>query len=384
MLIGETGNTICIILLTLLNTICFAIHIDPNIQVLLQTPLIVYIGCVYSIRLYSKSTDTKKEGIETMTKKEAIKFPIIAGTALGSLYLAFKYLDKDIVNFLFQFYFTLAGIAVISQFLYTRLKEKHESLTKKVIFTIPKIRFISDVPIDFDLLYVYTLLVSVPIGLLYLITKHYMLNNILGIFFCIFGIESFLIGSTHVGFILLGALFFYDIYFVFFTPLMVTVAKNLDGPIKLMFPKMLDWQTQKDFNMIGLGDIVIPGVFVALMIRYDYYREYQKIIKDSKTVKDSIGNVNVSFKVLTFTTFLWTFFGYFIGILSTLVVMNVFKHAQPALLYLVPGCLIFSSLSALVCMNFKEFFAFDENVAMKELGVLVDEEEKKEEEKKNE
>ena len=34
-------------------------------------------------------------------------------------------------------------------------------------------------------------------------------------------------------------LFFYDIYWVFFTPVMVGVAKNIDGPIKLLFPVSL-------------------------------------------------------------------------------------------------------------------------------------------------
>ena len=35
-------------------------------------------------------------------------------------------------------------------------------------------------------------------------------------------------------------LFFYDIFWVFFTPVMVTVAKSFDAPIKLLFPRGLD------------------------------------------------------------------------------------------------------------------------------------------------
>jgi minor histocompatibility antigen H13 len=90
----------------------------------------------------------------------------------------------------------------------------------------------------------------------------------LGIAFSIFGIENIMLGKFKVGFILLGLLFFYDIFWVLGTPVMVEVAKNLDGPIKLMFPKEIkDMYELKDFNMIGLGDIVIPGIYVALMIR---------------------------------------------------------------------------------------------------------------------
>lgn len=68
------------------------------------------------------------------------------------------------------------------------------------------------------------------------------------------------LGSTQVGMILLWGLFFYDIFWVFFTPVMVTVAKNIDGPIKLLFPNSMAWE---NFNMLGLGDIVIPGTALS-------------------------------------------------------------------------------------------------------------------------
>lgn len=72
------------------------------------------------------------------------------------------------------------------------------------------------------------------------------------------GIAMLNLGSTQVGLILLWGLFFYDIFWVFFTPVMVTVAKNIEGPIKLLFPVSIEWS---NFNMLGLGDIVIPGTF---------------------------------------------------------------------------------------------------------------------------
>lgn len=71
------------------------------------------------------------------------------------------------------------------------------------------------------------------------------------------------LGSTQVGMILLFGLFFYDIFWVFFTPVMVTVAKNIDGPIKLLFPTSSSWE---HFNMLGLGDIVIPGMDVRFAV----------------------------------------------------------------------------------------------------------------------
>ena len=58
-----------------------------------------------------------------------------------------------------------------------------------------------------------------------------------GYSFSIFGIENMLLGEYKIGLILLSLLFFYDIFWVFFTEVMVSVAKNLDGPIKLNFLK---------------------------------------------------------------------------------------------------------------------------------------------------
>jgi minor histocompatibility antigen H13 len=50
----------------------------------------------------------------------------------------------------------------------------------------------------------------------------------------------------------------------------VTVAKSFDAPIKLLFPRALDVASSKaPFSMLGLGDIVVPGIFVAIVLRYD-------------------------------------------------------------------------------------------------------------------
>ena len=45
------------------------------------------------------------------------------------------------------------------------------------------------------------------------------------------------IGNYKNGFALLILLFFYDIFFVFGTDVMLSVAKSIDAPIKLLFPK---------------------------------------------------------------------------------------------------------------------------------------------------
>ena len=65
------------------------------------------------------------------------------------------------------------------------------------------------------------------------------------------------LGSYSTGVILLCGLFVYDVFWVFGTEVMVSVAKGLNAPIKLLFPKALG-VTPMPFSMLGLGDIVIP------------------------------------------------------------------------------------------------------------------------------
>merc|ERR1719382_2104570 len=83
------------------------------------------------------------------------------------------------------------------------------------------------------------------------------------------------LGNFQNGFLLLIFLFFYDIFFVFGTDVMLTVAKSIDAPIKLLFPT--NWAHTNEetgviepkFSLLGLGDIVIPGIFIALCLRFD-------------------------------------------------------------------------------------------------------------------
>lgn len=125
--------------------------------------------------------------------------------------------------------------------------------------------------IHLNLLRILCFCLTVPIAALYFMTKHYFLNNMFGIAFSIIGIESLSLPNFKVGYILMWGLFFYDIFWVFGTDVMVTVAKNIDAPIKLLFPINLS-AIPPTFSMLGLGDIVIPGIFVAMALKYDIDR----------------------------------------------------------------------------------------------------------------
>jgi len=110
---------------------------------------------------------------------------------------------------------------------------------------------------------------------------------------------------------------------------MVTVAKSFDAPIKLLWPKDL-LAEELQFSMLGLGDIVIPGItdlfffrcsrpnsglvgiFIALMIRFDAFRSRKQY-------------KNKDFPRPYFT---FTFVGYILGMVATISVMHFFQAAQ--------------------------------------------------------
>ena len=74
----------------------------------------------------------------------------------------------------------------------------------------------------------------------YYAKKHWLANNVLGICFSIEGIEHLSLGSMQTGAILLSGLFFYDIFWVFCTPVMVRCPNVLaKADMSVVDPLML-------------------------------------------------------------------------------------------------------------------------------------------------
>jgi len=220
-----------------------------------------------------------------------------------------------------------------------------------------KTRFEVTLPIlstqKFSLGRIISFLISVCICTVYFaFGKKWYMNNVIGICFCLQGIERFSLGTYKTGAILLSGLFFYDIFWVFGTEVMVSVAKSLDGPIKLLFPRNgleVSEETGKlELSLLGLGDIVVPGFFLALLLRFDAHRAG---ISTSKI------NIHEGFSKPYFISGL---FAYICGLGLTLFVMFYFGAAQPALLYLVPACIGSSLLCATLRGELGELLAYSE------------------------
>ena len=115
---------------------------------------------------------------------------------------------------------------------------------------------------------------------------------------------------------------------------MVSVARSVEGPIAVRFPKdLLD--SASGMTMLGLGDIVLPGSMLALALRFDYHLALERMSPPPTTR----GTWPKPY-------FYSTLVAYVAGLATTIVVMHSFKAAQPALLYLSPACILAPFLCA--------------------------------------
>ena len=415
--------------------------------------------------------------LEGLSPSDAIMFPFLAGCTLTGLYFLIKWLeDPAILNMILNWYFSIFGVLSVAR-LFTdamgigtsfifpakyasddsvweikpkercaqNLLEPSERRSSPLPGIFSKIKFppyilerlwvLREVPLKriHVRAYIHRILeASLRLGphgsasfvlaltaVLYynLAAKPWWLTNILGYSFTYTALQFMSPTTFWTGTLILTALFFYDIYFVFFTPLMVTVATKIDIPAKMLFPRPADpdQDPAKSLAMLGLGDIVLPGIVIGMALRFDLYLFYlrkQKRAKPSNTApegngsigpvpteKQSEGNshdnaeekpIKAEYQTATgsWGTRFWLSFsptssssqssipppgatfpkpyfhasllGYTAGMMLTLCIMQVFGHAQPALLYLVPGVLISLWGTALLRGELPQFWAFDE------------------------
>lgn len=195
---------------------------------------------------------------------------------------------------------------------------------------------------------------------------------------------------------------------------MITVATTLEVPIKLTF------EAASRKSILGLGDIVIPGMVIGWALRLDLWLHYVRKVKyestdltivekdessgqivkrsESKHKEVKARYVDVKGKwgdgvwtrgalflrrprqlprELAAAQFSKTYFcasmvGYALGMGVTLAMLLVFKRGQPALLYLVPGVLGALVLTALARGEFKDMWKYTEDGSLDTVDVVVD------------
>ncbi|GME79954.1 unnamed protein product [Ambrosiozyma monospora] len=183
-------------------------------------------------------------------------------------------------------------------------------------------------------------------------SENWILNNTLGSCAVIYGMSNLTTPNFTPAVVLLVLFFVYDIYFVFGSEVMIKVATTVQMPAKLLVPRNVSSELQTiNCALLGLGDIVLPGSFISLCLRYDLFKFHEK------NPKTSFYHLQ-SYPKVYFTTAL---VGYIIGLTTTVGVLHIYHHGQPALLYLSPSLLISVFSVAAYRGEIPDLFSYYEN-----------------------
>jgi minor histocompatibility antigen H13 len=170
--------------------------------------------------------------------------------------------------------------------------------------------------------YLFCPLLAFLLALLYVVYKHWLLNNLFALFVTITAIKSAGVKTFKVALPILWSLFAYDMYWVYRSDVMVTVAKGIDLPLKLQFP-YYNFVGDIEVSLLGLGDIIIPGLFLSLCLKYDVDNCILACNRQRpKTFRTPLYYISLGF--------------YILGLLMTYSALYFFEKPQPALVFIVP------------------------------------------------
>ncbi|CAF1147090.1 unnamed protein product [Adineta steineri] len=195
---------------------------------------------------------------------------------------------------------------------------------------------------------------SIALVLVWIITGHWLFMDVIATGLCISFIALVRLPNLKVSALLLLGLVIYDVFWVYFshyiftTNVMVRVATReaenplttiarkfnfhrynaprLSLPGKIVFPSM---QQSGRFSLLGLGDIIMPGLVLCFVLRFESRKRTNNLYNN-----DPLALIN------RLTYFQCSLFGYCAGLIAATISAEVFKCAQPALLFLVPFTLI--------------------------------------------
>jgi len=285
-----------------------------------------------------KNKDTSKDDIFTIDSRQAVFFPLGASCSLLCFFFFFS-----LLQFFFLILVSVMSVVTLSFVLLpacSRLPSLCFSPTLKInMCCFGRVSSSESLSV----------VVSLAVVVVWALTGNWVLMDVIGVAFCVTMIAYIRLPSLKVATYLLVGLLFYDIFWVFISEyifaenVMVKVATQpaynpvnyvskklhverffhvpttLSMPAKLVFPS---YRHPGRFSMLGLGDIVLPGICLCFVLRFDGLK---------KNEGRYTSNV---------TYFPLSMFGYFIGLLMATTASEVFMVAQPALLYLVPCILV--------------------------------------------
>ena len=306
--------------------ICFT---DENYKHIISCCCVMFIAFMYVyLSTYMKLNFKFVKEVQQANDVEwyHICFAVALGSGvLVSIYLFRKYI-LIILNILIGFeswlctyYATLYFVIRIGKNIFNNMK--HNQISKKKYEYLLGLNFYE----------ISSIFISGLIIIFYFITRHWILNDL--ICFCLaFTTLSFIIlKSFMLCFVCLFAFFAYDTFWVFYSEkiftenVMVVAATSIQIPIKIEFPILFSNNPIKNCMLLGLGDILLPGMVIKYCRRFDILKK--------KMDKKKIGFRKKKSKM---GFYFFNLILYFVSVVLAMSMMFIFNHGQPVLFYISP------------------------------------------------
>lgn len=290
---------------------------------------------------------------ERVSKDNALLAPIAASLSIGGLYLLLK-AGIDITSF-YAIFVTIFGALAISDIGVPILRTVFPNIDFASA-EVPVPKALSDkldldkpaLPLDglitLGLGVICTLVYWAPAAM----EQKFLISNAIAWSLGMISLGAISLGSFQTGAILLAGLFCYDIFWVFGTDVMMTVATKVEAPVKFLYTAPpSDTPKPYPFSVLGLGDVVIPGLFVRLMSKVDEVLQPKNL---------SYFNVATA--------------AYAGGLLLCFAANEIYHNGQPALLYLDPSLIGGTLACAAVNDQVIDLWDFKEDEDEDELSLI--------------
>ncbi|KAL1823708.1 hypothetical protein ACET3Z_010486 [Daucus carota] len=328
--------------------------LEPAPVTLILTAVAVTFGSAFRALNYGKDMEKNRDMSEatiTLDRSQALMIPVMSSCSLLLMFYLFSSVSQLLTAFT-----TIASASSLYFFLspfIAHLKSRFGLADPHVCRCCSK---------AFTRIEGLLLLLCSAIVVAWLISGHWLLNNLLGISLCVAFVSHVRLPNIKICAMLLVCLFVYDIFWVFYSErifganVMVSVAtqqasnpvhtvanslslpglqlitKKLELPVKIVFPRNLlggivPGNSASDFMMLGLGDMAIPSMLLALVLSFDHRKG--KVSVSPLDIQSSKGHKYIWYALS----------GYAIGLITALSAGVLTHSPQPALLYLVPSTL---------------------------------------------
>mmetsp|Transcript_91795 Transcript_91795/g.259182 ORF Transcript_91795/g.259182 Transcript_91795/m.259182 type:complete len:533 (-) Transcript_91795:123-1721(-) len=292
---------------------------------------LVMLGAWYSIedlRHPEGERSRLNEEVMAVEEQSGPRFVIFGSIMLTVLFFFMKYLI-----YVLLFFFASGALSTTAALLEPVVGGRCPKLRKLKAFSLPSwLAYVLGVDEDHTCADAVASGVGAVLAVSFLVYRNndtfgWALQDIIAILLLLTIQRSLRLPNLKVATTLLVCTFFFDIFWVFLSPLifkksvMIEVATGggtgQSVPMVLKIPAMVAGFPGQ-FKILGLGDVAIPGLLISFLLRHDV------------TQGNARGAGYFTAGVV----------GYALGLFATFISLYLMQHGQPALLFLVPGTLL--------------------------------------------